>query len=163
MDVTPHVAQNTCGRSAAIDGRTTRHGQLCHQPTHSQADRAGIRQDQDSRAENRRPASATVIASHGPLPSTATARALVRLSKRMMRVTAEAREGAGRSGSPRQQLSWIAFGLTTVEPKHEQRGKQRHRRRQKHHPEQDECCVGFVKDNAGDPGRQSPARACERS
>ena len=26
MKVTPHVAQNTSGRSSAIDGRTTRHG-----------------------------------------------------------------------------------------------------------------------------------------
>ena len=26
MTVTPHVAQNTSGRSSAIDGRTTRHG-----------------------------------------------------------------------------------------------------------------------------------------
>ena len=26
MKVTPHVAQNTNGRSSAIDGRTTRHG-----------------------------------------------------------------------------------------------------------------------------------------
>jgi hypothetical protein len=26
MNVTPHVAQNTNGRSSAIDGRTTRHG-----------------------------------------------------------------------------------------------------------------------------------------
>ena len=26
MNVTPHVAQNTSGRSSAIDGRTTRHG-----------------------------------------------------------------------------------------------------------------------------------------
>ena len=26
MRVTPHVAQNTYGRSSAIDGRTTRHG-----------------------------------------------------------------------------------------------------------------------------------------
>jgi hypothetical protein len=26
MNVTPHVAQNTSGRSSAIDGRTTWHG-----------------------------------------------------------------------------------------------------------------------------------------
>jgi hypothetical protein len=26
MNVTPHVAQNTSGRSSAVDGRTTRHG-----------------------------------------------------------------------------------------------------------------------------------------
>src|ERR1700739_4626991 len=26
MNVTPHVAQNTRGRSSAVDGRTTRHG-----------------------------------------------------------------------------------------------------------------------------------------
>ncbi len=26
MNVTPHIAQNTNGRSSAIDGRTTRHG-----------------------------------------------------------------------------------------------------------------------------------------
>jgi hypothetical protein len=26
MNVTPHVAQNTSGRSSPIDGRTTRHG-----------------------------------------------------------------------------------------------------------------------------------------
>jgi hypothetical protein len=26
MNVTPHVTQNTSGRSSAIDGRTTRHG-----------------------------------------------------------------------------------------------------------------------------------------
>jgi hypothetical protein len=26
MQVRPHVAQNTSGRSSAIDGRTTRHG-----------------------------------------------------------------------------------------------------------------------------------------
>lgn len=26
MNVTPHVAENICGRSSAIDGRTTRHG-----------------------------------------------------------------------------------------------------------------------------------------
>jgi hypothetical protein len=32
MDVTPHVAQNTSGRSSAIDGRTTRHGSYAVSP-----------------------------------------------------------------------------------------------------------------------------------
>ena len=49
MNATPHVAQNTSGRSSAIDGRTTRHRGLCGQPTHSQADRGGLRLDQDGR------------------------------------------------------------------------------------------------------------------
>ena len=38
MTVTPHVAQNTSGRSSAIDARTTRH---CHQSARPQAHRRG--------------------------------------------------------------------------------------------------------------------------
>ncbi|MFK4654248.1 hypothetical protein ABIF97_004182 [Bradyrhizobium japonicum] len=49
MNVTPHVAQNTSGRSSAIDGRTTPHGRLCREPAHPQAHRGGIRLDQDDR------------------------------------------------------------------------------------------------------------------
>jgi hypothetical protein len=49
IKVTAHVAQNTSGRSSAIDGRTTRHGRLCRQPAHPQAHRGGIRLDQDDR------------------------------------------------------------------------------------------------------------------
>lgn len=47
MNVTPHVAQNTSGRSSAIDERTTRHGRVCRQP--AQAHRGGIRLDQGDR------------------------------------------------------------------------------------------------------------------
>ena len=46
MKVTPHVAQNTSGRSSAIDKRTTRHGGYALASV-SQAHRGGIRLDQD--------------------------------------------------------------------------------------------------------------------
>ncbi|WP_439360344.1 IS5 family transposase [Bradyrhizobium sp. DASA03007] len=58
MSVTPHVAQNTSGRSSAIDGRTARHGtarRLCHQSAHPQAHRGGIRLDQDGRRARENP------------------------------------------------------------------------------------------------------------
>ncbi len=47
MNATLHVAQNTNGRSSAIDGRTTRH--VGYALTHPQADRGGLRLDQDHR------------------------------------------------------------------------------------------------------------------
>jgi len=49
MNATPHVAQNTNGRSSAIDGRTTRHAGYPLEPTHPQTDRGGLRLDQDHR------------------------------------------------------------------------------------------------------------------
>jgi hypothetical protein len=45
MKVTPHVAQNTNGRSSAIDASRG----LRRRPTHSQADRRGFRLDEDDR------------------------------------------------------------------------------------------------------------------
>ena len=47
MNVRPHVAQNTSGRRSAIDGRTTRHAGYADEPAHPQADRGGVRLDQD--------------------------------------------------------------------------------------------------------------------
>ena len=47
MNVTPHVAQNTTNRRSAIDGRTTRHPGYAVEPAHPQADRGGLRLDQD--------------------------------------------------------------------------------------------------------------------
>ena len=49
MNATPHVAQNTSGRSSAIDGRNDATRGLRGQPTHPQADRRGLRLDQDGR------------------------------------------------------------------------------------------------------------------
>ena len=50
MNATPHVAQGANGRSSAIDGRTTlRHAGYAPEPTHPQADRGGLRLDQDHR------------------------------------------------------------------------------------------------------------------
>ncbi len=50
MRVTPHVARKISGRSSAIDGRTARHGGYAvSQPAHPQADRRGLRLDQDNR------------------------------------------------------------------------------------------------------------------
>jgi len=66
MDVTPHVAQNTSGRSTAMDRRTIRHGDHAASPRIRNADRAGIQWDQTSRAEKRSPASVTAITSRGP-------------------------------------------------------------------------------------------------
>ncbi len=68
MNVTPHVAQNTSGRSSAIDGRTTRHGGYAvSQRIRSESRRhsAGSRPSPDKRS----PGSVAVIASDGPLPS----------------------------------------------------------------------------------------------
>jgi hypothetical protein len=36
LEITPHVAQKMVG--TAIDGRTTRHPGVCHQPTETEAD-----------------------------------------------------------------------------------------------------------------------------
>jgi transposase len=57
MNVRPHVAQNTSGRSSAIDRRTTRHSGYASQPADPQAYRRSIRLDQDGRrpAENEIP------------------------------------------------------------------------------------------------------------
>jgi hypothetical protein len=103
------MLQNTCGRSAAIDERTIRQGGYAVSPRIRNADRAGIRRDQDSRAENRRPASAIVIASHGPFtfylhghrPRLGAA-----VQAELMRATAEAREGSGpiRKSTPPTKL-----------------------------------------------------------
>jgi hypothetical protein len=49
MNATPHVAQNTNGRSSAIDDSTTRQLNYAVQPTHPQADRGGLWLDQDRR------------------------------------------------------------------------------------------------------------------
>ncbi len=48
MNVTPHVAQNTSGRSSAIDGRTTRHGGYAASASAS-ASRRHSAVDQDDR------------------------------------------------------------------------------------------------------------------
>ena len=48
MKVTPHVAQNTSGRSSAVDGRTTRHGGYAVSQR-IRAHRGGLRLDQDHR------------------------------------------------------------------------------------------------------------------
>ena len=66
IEVTPHVAQNTSGRSLTMDRRTTRHGDDAASPRIRNADRAGIQRDQASRAEKRNPASVTAITSRGP-------------------------------------------------------------------------------------------------
>lgn len=55
MNVTPHVAQNTSGRSSAIDRRTTLHGLLCYQSAYPQAHRGGIRLDQDGHRAREEP------------------------------------------------------------------------------------------------------------
>lgn len=47
MKLTPHVAQNTNGRSSAIDGRTTRHGGYA--VSQRIRKRGGVRLDQDRR------------------------------------------------------------------------------------------------------------------
>jgi transposase len=68
MNATPHVAQNTSGRSSAIDGRTTGTAAMPSASASASASRrhsAGSRRSQGKR----RPASAAVIASHGHLPS----------------------------------------------------------------------------------------------
>lgn len=49
LKVRPHVAQNVSRTRSAIDRRTTRHAGLCRQPARSQADRGGVRLDQDGR------------------------------------------------------------------------------------------------------------------
>src|SRR6201988_2363387 len=56
MNVTPHVAQNTKGRSSAVD----QHGWRYHGPAHPQAHQGGIRLHQDDRRA--KPASVAVIA-----------------------------------------------------------------------------------------------------
>ena len=50
MNVTPHVARNIARRRSAIDGRTTRHPRLRHEPAHPQADRGRLRLGQGVRA-----------------------------------------------------------------------------------------------------------------
>ena len=47
LGITPHVAQKDKG--SAIDGRTTRHPGLRGQPTETEADRTGLRLDEDGR------------------------------------------------------------------------------------------------------------------
>ena len=47
MNATPHVAQNTSGRSSAIENNTTRG--LRHEPANPQADRGSLRLDEDGR------------------------------------------------------------------------------------------------------------------
>ena len=47
MTVTPHVAQNTSGRSSAIDARIDAARRLCRQSARPQAHRRGVRLDQD--------------------------------------------------------------------------------------------------------------------
>jgi transposase len=49
MKVTPHVAQNTSGRSSAIDGRTTRHAGYAVSQRIRKANRRSLRLDQDGR------------------------------------------------------------------------------------------------------------------
>jgi transposase len=49
MNATPHVAQNANGRSSAIDWPHDATLGLCGQPAHPQADRGGLRLDQDDR------------------------------------------------------------------------------------------------------------------
>ena len=49
MKVTPHVAQNTSGRSSAIDRPHDAARWLCRQPAYPKAHRGGVRLDQDSR------------------------------------------------------------------------------------------------------------------
>ena len=68
MTVTPHVAQNTSGRSSAIDARTTRHGGYA--VSHASAS-ASKRRSAGSRRwpGRRRRSSAVAAASGGPSPS----------------------------------------------------------------------------------------------
>ena len=49
MNATPHVAQNTSGRTAAIDGPDDAPRGLCHQPADAQAHRGSLRLDEDGR------------------------------------------------------------------------------------------------------------------
>jgi hypothetical protein len=68
MNVTPHVAQNTSGRSSVVDARTTRHGGYAtSQRIRKRIEEAfgWIRRSPGKR----RPASVAAIASHGLLPS----------------------------------------------------------------------------------------------
>ena len=68
MTVTPHVAQNTSGRSSAIDARTTRHGGYAV----SQRVRKRIEEAFGwikTVAGSRRRSSAVAAASDGPSPS----------------------------------------------------------------------------------------------
>ena len=68
MTVTPHVAQNTSGRSSAIDARTTRHAAM---PSVSASASASKRRSAGSRRwpGRRRRSSAVAVASGGPSPS----------------------------------------------------------------------------------------------
>lgn len=68
MNVTPHVAQNTSGRSSAIDGERPGTAAM---PSASASASGSRRHSAGSRRSpgKRRPASVAMIASHGPLPS----------------------------------------------------------------------------------------------
>lgn len=64
IDVTPHVAQNTRGRSFAIDGRTTRHDGYAVSPRIRKRIEQASTRSRQSRCK-RRPASVAVLMSHG--------------------------------------------------------------------------------------------------
>lgn len=68
MNVTPHVAENICGRSSAIDGRTTRHGSYAASLASASGSKRHSAGSRGSPGKRRR-ASVGVIVSHGPLPS----------------------------------------------------------------------------------------------
>ena len=69
MNVTPHVAQNTNGRSLGHRRAHDAPRRLRGQPAHPQAHRGGLRLDQDRRRPGARPSSAAASASDGPSPS----------------------------------------------------------------------------------------------
>ena len=77
MTVTPHVAQNTSGRSSAIDARTTRHGGYAI----SQRYRRGVGLRSRRWPGRRRRSSAVAVASGGAFTFAAAAYNLVRLPK----------------------------------------------------------------------------------
>jgi hypothetical protein len=69
MNATPHVAQNTNGRSSAIDGRTTGIFGYALSQRVRKADRGSLRLDQDDGRPGANQVSAAGSASDGPSPS----------------------------------------------------------------------------------------------
>ncbi len=81
MNATPHVAQNTNGRSSAIDGRTTRHAGYAVSQRIRETDRGSFRLDGRRSAGRSRPSSADATASVGTSPSRLRPYNLTRLPK----------------------------------------------------------------------------------
>jgi len=79
INVRSHVAQNTIRLQLCDRGANDLARRLCRQPAHSQADRGGIRLNEDGRGK-RRPGTVAVIASRGLLLPAASYN-LVRLPK----------------------------------------------------------------------------------